>query len=470
MNELKISLHIAVGILIFCFACISAIVNFTEVSVWLCIVAVVLISRYIIKKQQQFFSLTLIFWLFSALYGLSTPILIIRGEELPAVFAFGNLAENVNPFLVAYSLSCIGFILGFISNKSFDIRNKQRQEINLNENIVKTCIYISAVFASLFEVINMLRIGGVSMLLLGKGVYQSLVGDLFLTLPSESMCIVCGMFFGMHYGYKKSKNEKAKYMIRKTIILLIPFLFCKIILGQRGVLVSTALLFLASYTVFCSIKRITVKNIITILAMYLFLIFLYTNRSIVGLLMTNPSEFMDKAFNLERLSANINPANNEFGAAFGNFCVFFEKYGMNFEKYYGLTYLEGVLVPIPSFLFLGGKPLAITYVFRDEFFSSWATYSRIASTGFSSILEAYINGGFIGVVIVYAVIGKLIYSFDRLRLHYVGFKGIILTSLLVPTCMDFSRNSFGGTFGVYIWNCIFALSIYFLAFNIQKNR
>lgn len=466
-SNLKISIYIVIGILLFSFSAISAIVNLTEVAIALCLIGVFTISVYIVKKQQQFFSLSIVFWLFSALYGLSTPISLVNGEPMSPVFSFGNLEKNVNPFLIAYSLSNIGFILGYINNSK---NNKnQIKEVFVNKVIIKRCVYISAFLASIFELINMLRIGGFSMLLRGKGVYQSLVGDLFITLPSEIMYAICGMFCGIIFGYNQlHKENKMMQIIVYITLLLMPFLACKIILGQRGALISFVLLFLATYTVYCPIKRISAKMVLIFLFIYLFFTFLYTNRSLVNLIATNPSDFFDKAFDLERLYANVNPANNEFGAAFGNFCVFFEKYGIEFDKYYGLTYLQGLLVPIPSFLCFGEKPLQITYAFRDEFFYSWATYSRIASTGFSSILEAYINGGFIGIVIVYAIIGKLIDISDRLRLRCLNVHGLILTSLILPVCMDFSRTAFGGTFGSYVWNSVYSFTIYFLASNMRR--
>lgn len=328
---------------------------------------------------------------------------------------------------------------------------------------------LSAFFASLFEAINLYRIGGINMLFIGKGAYQSVVGDLFITLPSSLMYSICGIFTGMVLAYYKSHNFHAKdkkyfFMI---ILLLVPFLFCKILLGMRGALVSIFLTGMASYTAIIPLKKISWKLLLWTLLIYLFLVFLVTNRGIVSLLLTNPDDFFSQAFDLKRLSSNFNPGNSEFGAAFGNFCVFFEKYGTEFDKQFGITYLQGLATPIPSFLYPGDKPVQITYVFRDEFFSSWAQRSRIASTGFSSILEGYINGGFVGVLLVYLVWGKLLRVADYIRLKHTNTLGIILSSILADSCMVFSREAFGDILSSYLWEAIYALVIYFLVYFIR---
>lgn len=468
-NSLFIPSYYLVGIFLFIFTCCLAALEYTEITIFLCVIGTFIVSKGILKEKQQLFSLTLFFWLFSSLYGLSVPISIALGGEINDTFFFGNLTQNVNPFLIAYSLSCIGFLLGQINFGRNDY-----QDIKVNSNIFNFDILargaiLSVFFASLFEAINLYRIGGINMLFIGKGAYQSVVGDLFITLPSSLMYSICGIFTGMVLAYYKSHNFHAKdkkyfFMI---ILLLVPFLFCKILLGMRGALVSIFLTGMASYTAIIPLKKISWKLLLWTLLIYLFLVFLVTNRGIVSLLLTNPDDFFSQAFDLKRLSSNFNPGNSEFGAAFGNFCVFFEKYGTEFDKQFGITYLQGLATPIPSFLYPGDKPVQITYVFRDEFFSSWAQRSRIASTGFSSILEGYINGGFVGVLLVYLVWGKLLRVADYIRLKHTNTLGIILSSILADSCMVFSREAFGDILSSYLWEAIYALVIYFLVYFIR---
>lgn len=466
-NSLFIPSFYLVGIFLFIFTCCLAALEYTEITVLLCVIGTFIVAKGILKEKQQLFSLTLFFWLFSALYGLSVPVSIALGGEIDDTFFFGNLTQNINPFLIAYSLSCIGFLLGQINFGRNDY-----QDIKVNSNIFNFDILargamLSAFFASLFETINLYRIGGINMLFIGKGTYQSVVGDLFITLPSSLMYSICGIFTGMVLAYCKLHNLKARKYFFIIILLLVPFLFCKILLGMRGALVSIFLTGMAGYTAIIPLKKISWKLLLWTLLIYLFLVFLVTNRGIVSLLLTNPGDFFSKAFDLERLSSNFNPGNSEFGSAFGNFCVFFEKYGTEFDKQFGMTYLQGLAIPIPSFFYPGDKPIQITYIFRDEFFSSWAQRSRIASTGFSSILEGYINGGFVGVLLVYFIWGKLLRVADYIRLKHTNTLGIILSSILADSCMVFSRAAFGDILSSYLWEAIYALFIYFLVYFIR---
>lgn len=459
-----------VGIFLFVFSGCLAALEYTTITVLLCVIGTIIVAKGILKEKEQLFSLTLFFWLFSSLYGLSVPISLIFGGEIDSTFLFGNLTQNINPFLVAYSLACIGFLLGQINSgnsNSDNIKADKTEVIDLK--ILARGAMLAAFLASIFELINLFRIGGLEMLFAGKGTYQSLVGDLFITLPSSKMYSICGIFLGILLAYCKTKdyNQKAGKYILASILLLSSFLLCKILLGMRGALVSIFLTGMASYTAIIPLKKISLKILLWLVIIYLFLVFLVTNRGIVSLLLTNPDYFFSVAFDLDRLSSNFNPGNSEFGAAFGNFCVFFEKYGNEFDKQYGITYLQGLAIPIPSFLYPGEKPIQITYAFRDEFFSSWASRSRIASTGFSSILEGYINGGFIGVLLIYFIWGKLLRIADYIRLKHTSILGILLSSILADSCMVFSRSAFGDVFSSYIWEAIYALFIYFIVYYMR---
>lgn len=469
MNTISISFWGLLGFFVFTLVACAAALEYTTFAVIFGFIGVCIIGKGIIHRQKQLFSLTLVFWGFSALYALSVPLAIIFGEETDPTFIGGNLTRNVNPFLFAYALSCLGFILGQINykaNKCYETNIKVNNfDYTFNVNLLKRGAIISAFLASLFETINLFRIGGTEMLFMGKGVYQSNVGDLFLTLPSHNMYSICGIFLGILLAYSKLTNykEKNNICLMICILFLVPFLTCKILLGMRGTLISAVLTGIASYTVFVPIKKFSWKLFLWGILIYVFLVFLYTNRGIVSLLVSNPTDFFSMAFDLERLEANFNPGNSEFGAAFGNFCVYFERYGTDFSKYLGLTYIQGLAVPIPSFLYPGDKPLQITYAFRDEFFASWALRSRIASTGFSSILEGYINGGFLGIFVIYLVWGKLLKLADNVRLKKTSIIGILLSSILVDTCMEFSRTAFGGILGEYIWKMIYCIFIYLVA-------
>jgi len=464
-KSLYCSLSSLICAFFFCFAAIFALMHCLMGSLLFSLFGVAIGAYSMIKNQGQFFSLQLVFWLFSALYALSTPLNLCFGGKVDSTFAAGNMEENVFPFLVAYALSSLGFFAGcswvyrFRVQSPLDTSKQTRKKLDLS--IIQRGLFFTAILTSFFELVNLIRVGGVNMLFVGKGVYQSAVGDLSLTLPSETIYGICGIFIGLYLSYIKVNNvSNKKIKLFFAFLLLFPFLFCKTLLGQRGALVSALLSGIASYSIYTPIKRIRIKTLVGLLLVYVFLMALYTNRGIVSLLLTNPNEFVSRALDFQRLKENLNPSNSEFGAAFGNFCMFYEKYGTRFDKQYGLTYVKGLLVMIPSFLFPGEKPLAITYVFRDEFFPSWASRSRIASTGFSSILEAYMNGGFLGVFLIYSLIGFLVKKLDMLRNRQGQLLSIMISSILIGTCMDFSRSEFGGLLSTVFWDIVYCIIIY----------
>lgn len=477
-KSMQYSLSSIVCIFLFFMAAISALLRWLNIALFFSVISAFLGAYSIVKQHGQLFSFRLLFWCFSALYALSSPFNIAFGLNENLTFISGNVNNNVFPFLVAYALSCIGYILActcFLQREEHwnnEAKDSTLGKEPLNINTLKMGFLFTALLASSFEIINLMRIGGVKMLFLGKGGYQSAVGDLSFSLPSETMYTLWGAFIGLYVSIGQKKKGNIKILtILLSLLFLFPFLMCKIILGMRGALVAALLSGIASYSVYRPIKTIRLKNIIWLCVVYIFLMFLYTNRGIVSLILTNPNEFFVRAFDFSNLIEILNPGEGEFGAAFGNFCVFYEKYGMRFERQFGLTYIKGLIVSIPSFLFPVEKPLSITYVFRNEFFSSWASHSRIASTGFSSILEAYMNGGFFGVFLVYVVIGTVLKKIDELRnTKQKNILIVMITSSLAGLCIDFHRTEFGGIFSSVVWDSIYSVIIYICASFFERKN
>lgn len=456
MNVQYLSRHFVLSTILFLFSSIFSLAEVTSLSVYCCCISVIVAVFGFIKKEKQIFSLQVVLWIFSSLYALSTPLNMINGRENDPTFLAGNLEKNVNVFLLAYCISSIAFLLSQIhsNGKSEHYIDKVA---TINESIVKKGCILSAFLTSFFEIINLVRIGGISMLFEGKGVYQSLVGDLFLTLPSASMYCIYGLFMGIAFALDYKINSKIRNV---SMVIILPFIVCKVLLGMRGALVSAVLCGIASYSTIKPVKKIKFKTICYIFIAYCFLVFLNSNRSLVFLILSDPAYFFSLAFDIDRFFYSFNPSNSEFGAAFGNFCVFYEKYGMDFSWKWGMTYLEGLLVPIPSFILPFEKPVQITYLFRNEFFASWADRSRIASTGFSSILEAYINWGFIGIFVVYYVVGKCMAFLDEIRKKSSNLLSVLISSSFVNLSLSFSRTAFGGLASEYIWIVIYIIIIY----------
>lgn len=115
----------------------------------------------------------------------------------------------------------------------------------------------------------------------------------------------------------------------------------------------------------------------------------------------------------------------------------------NDYKYkYGETYVKGLLLCVPSFLYPGEKPQQITYEFRDKYFASEASRSSIAGTAFSSIMEAQWNFGYIGIVIMYIIYGYTIKHIEN-KIKYKNIFNAVIYLCIAPCIIRFHRSALG---------------------------
>ncbi len=172
----------------------------------------------------------------------------------------------------------------------------------------------------------------------------------------------------------------------------------------------------------------------------------------------DPALFIKMAFQEERLVDALNPGANEFGAAFGNFSDYYKHYENDFSPKLGCSYIKGLVIPIPSFIYPGDKPKQVTYEFRDDIFPSEARRGRIAGTGFSSILEAYMNFKFIGVLFVYFLVGYGLQKIDK-DYKYKSIYFVILYTSSISQAINFHRSAFGTIYSNIIIRMLIILPI-----------
>lgn len=433
-----------------------SLVELIDLSLVLNIIACIAMIFIVKKINKSYSNATLIFYVFSVLYGLSGPINVHWREGLPNIF--GNF-YNIGSFLVAFAISNIGLLYGVIFYKCINKENSFYTPQNLDMLILKKEVFLSlAVLMSfismIFEVINFIRVGGVSALIRGKAYYQSVLSELTFTLPSRYFVEIAFAFFTLYIAANsrdKRRNNKAK--IIQFFIYMMPYLVINIFLGRRGILLSIVLIVFTGMTFFKPIKNIKPKLIILVVSLYIVMGFLYANRSIASLLLTDINTFLDIAFKKERIVKVLNPGINEFGAPFGNFNMFYIYSNANYTLLLGESYLKGLYLIIPSFAYPGNKPKQITYVFRDTFFPFEASRGSIAGTGFSSILEAYWNFGYFGVFLVYFLIGYILQKIDN-KLKYKSLLSAVIYVSIIPWVMTFHRSAFGDIFTAFIYKII----------------
>lgn len=423
-------------------------------------------AKGIVKTTNQLFSLSLVFWLFSFMYGVSMPFNILIGAEIVSEVPLSIFTANIAAYVGCYCLACIGLLLSLITNR----RRITNEDVTLNKflidcNSVKEFdrgATLTALLTSVFSVINTIRADGLILLFSGnKGLYQSAVSNLFLTMPSETTYYIFGMFAGLLIGTKDITNIKTGRYILKYTLLLLPFLATNLLLGMRGVLISALLTGTCCYAVFQPFKSISRKMIVIFFLSYIVMVFLYSYRGAVPFIAEDIDIFIQFIKdNPEKFWQNINPSASEFDSPAINFCVYFDKYGFTPDLKFGMTYLTGLAILIPAFLYPGAKPIQITYLFRDEFFPHYAEYSDIASTGFSSILEAYMNGGFVGICFVYYLLGKFLINLDCKTSKNPSITNVLVRAVVITSCMRCSRVALGGLFSEFFYGVVITLFIY----------
>ncbi len=446
-------------IILFLLSMILSLNKYTNISLFICILSSFFFLVSIKMISGSYTNITLFFVSFSILYGLSGPINAVWGDGLPDIFSKPYFTDE---FLFSYSIANIGLIFGIVLYK---LKNSKISHSNGNNILIrkyenpKMLLDIGMFFAllgSVFEIINLIRIGGFMRLFQGKAIYQSLTSELKLTLPSSDLMIISFSLVGLYLGFMKINKNKENINKFKIILFLVyssPYLLIKIILGQRGLLITLFLCILIGVAYFNPIKKIKFKLVVILVIMYVFMAFLYANRSITSLILDDPNLFIEIAFQKERIVKALNPGINEFGAAFGNYSEFYSKYKTEFIPKLGKTYIKGLVLPIPSFIYPGTKPKQITYEFRDEFFPFEAKRGTIAGTGFSSILEAYMNFKHIGIFFVYFIIGYFLQKIDFYYKKKNLFFRILYVSMFSQS-ISFHRSAFGHIFANLILKSI----------------
>lgn len=407
-------------------------------------ISLVILGRILVGHYTNF---TVVFLGFSALYGLSGPIAAQYGEGLPPVFPTPYLTEE---FLFCYSLAILGMVFGlwFVAS----LRSAKRSDMRIrgyNTTALLSTSYLFSLAASLMEIVNFWRVGGFQTLFAGKAVYQSAVADLTGTLPSIQVMLLSAALLGLSFSISHTDLSNGKMKIRHYlprvfvwVVLGLPLILSLLLLGRRGPLLSLIVVLFVGLFYARPIRTLRLKWIAVGLIVYMALGFLYGARSYVAPALASGdwSRLLERIGTAEFWITSLNPARNEFGAPFGNFNTYILYGGSGLR--WGETYLIGFAEPIPRFIW-PNKPKTVTYEFRDTFFPDWAERGRIAGTAYSSILEAYVNFGQVGVFVVYTVVGFFLGLLEvrRAGSGSLGYATFYLT--LLPVSISFHRSSFG---------------------------
>lgn len=416
-----------------------------------------------IVKAFGFNSLAFFFLLFLGLYAYSVPISIVFNFALsPHLYSYLSSWGEVDRSLIAYTV-CVHLALTGCWLSSFFIGKATQsvyQRVPPNANYKPAYIILGAL-SSLFEGINILRVGGWSTVMLGKKAFQSAIAETSLMLPSERFFYLSVIFFAINHLKKKIGLNDLLLLCSVNII----YIYTNLIIGERGTFVALIGVLFISIFYFKPITRISIKYILLASIVY-YLFSIMTIYRDIYLDYDKPDLNSSLTFirdNKSRLQLLLNPANSEFGAPCLNFRVLYQSEAINSSmKYkYGATYFH-VFRRIPPQKLNPIFDESVTIKFRNKYFSERAEGGSSGGTAFSSIMEAYVNFSFIGPFIVYFIVFLLIIIGEKRRLANFNLFSFLVYTQSFEVMMLFQRSSFEYTLGIFIF-------YYIVSFIISKS-
>lgn len=416
-----------------------------ELSLWFAVSASVAVVALALASSGGFNTLLVVFAVFHALYGLSGSFAAVYGAPLQPIY---TEPYEVSRFLLNYSLATIGLALGVLLLRSGRAVGVAGSEWSRSPRLLALYSIVLGSAASAMEVVNLVRVGGVPVLLEGKALYQSLSADLPMNLPSDEVAMLAIAIMALAVGASLKSGWPPRDRVPRLhmgafALTLLPLLAVAVWLGQRGLLLGWVLITLVGVTYGTSMRRITFAMGTIALVVYLGMGLIYASRGSRGAALYGGdwTAILKSTLARQAVLQAINPASNEFGATLGNFSEYL-KAGTQAPGL-GKSYLVSLVLPIPSSLYPGRKPQQIGYEFRDLVFPAEAERGSIAGTGYSSILEAYYNFREPGVLVVYALVGMVLVTVERYRARSASFWFAVTYLMFLPSAVIFHRTAFG---------------------------
>lgn len=424
----------------------------------------ILIVRNCLGRINNITSIFMVFWSLYILFPL-----ILAPEEIGHLGMFTHLNN----------LALISFLTGFLSLLKF---SKFPQDTNNSIQILGKISFLKydlrvygliiMLFSIIMEFVNFYRVGGMETFNRGKATFISEKGDLFLTLPSFDIFLIGILFYLFSSLNKKNKISRGMSILFYVFISIAFIYFSLISLRTNILTILTLIIMVKTYELY--IKNIKFKLILFAIIAFVALTVVGQNRSLLSQI-----DFSNIMGTLSQLDFSIiqdsngGRKNNEFTSASENFELYFEDPEKLKANYYvGESYVSGLLYIFPRYFYPGGeKPLQITTVFRDNYVPERAKWGMQATTGFSTIIESYLNGGYVGVYMYYLFIGLLLAYAELKRLSSNKLIYHIFYLSTVPLLFTFSRRAFAIIYSGLFTNLVYiAFFIFILLFFIELQK
>ncbi|MGB5610037.1 O-antigen polysaccharide polymerase Wzy [Eudoraea sp.] len=433
-------MRIPVAILLCFLSIISLILEWFTLGLSLSLLAYGIIL-YHTFKTVGLNSVLFLFMILFGLYGYSVPISVffdsdIGWHRVAKLRTWQKVDDTLFSFLISNQLALLAtslLYLVFVRKRIMRIPNSA--SLKVSANYYRLAI-LAGILSSLSEALNFLRAGGFATLSQGKAFYQGAINDLVLNIPYEGFFYISIALFGQFFATVKNKKDKYFTYLPPFFLSIFFVLFINLIIGERGTLLVAMVVFILAYTIKRRITRINVSYV-------LLLSLLYVCFNALTLLREKSVEYKGIGNFLEtyedRLYRLMNPANTEFGSPALNYRIFIDKRPDNYNYKLGQTYTEISTAFIPRYIY-PNKPIGIIYEFRNQYFPERKEMGSTAGTGFSSLLEAYMNFGYFGPFFIYLIfLFFLIYMESRKGRNQLFID--LLYLLLFNVFLIFSRSA-----------------------------
>lgn len=454
--------------LLFALTIFASIFGKTIFLFCLSLIIFILITILIKKKIGWWNNITIIFLIFWGLYIFVGPYANITQGVFNSYYYHYSYPYYTNEYLLYNVIGLIGFYLAFIFYKKekFKLKPIIGDKISNNKKLIFGIIVL---YSALFmEIINIARVGGISIFSLGKEAYQTSIENLAFTLPANVVS-----YIGLAIFVLGIRNESVFKCKKQLIIFLIPlFAFFAIFMavGSRGSLLAYIGIIALGFSSRKPVVKIKLKYLVILFLIYFSMIFVTVMRwQITNSISTgNYAPLIEKMFSIETYKSRLSLTDNEFVVGLGNFSEGYIE-AKNHPRF-GQTYLNGLVLPIPRFIYPFEKPKQILYEFRDKYFPERSTgEGSVGSTGYSTVLEAYLNFHSIGVFLQYFILGLL---FKKLELEWEknsNFKFNVFYLSFTPVLYTFSRNAFASIYNYTIYLILYIFAIIFI-YNLLNHK
>ena len=158
---------------------------------------------------------------------------------------------------------------------------------------------------------------------------------------------------------------------------------------------------------------------------------------------------------------NLNPANIEYGSPALVYRVYIEN-NNNFKYKFGVTYLYFIPNILPIYINPCRAPNLVNDV-RDKYFPDRAKKGSNASVGYSAMLEALINFGFIGVFLWGTAVSFLLLLVEYIKFYRFNKYVLLIYLILFNIVMILFRSSSEFIFQQIILYIIYVAVIIFIS-------